>query len=154
MVDAKRAIATAAAGLVASGGSVLLDDSTTAAQLVPHLLQKVPLTVATNFLPNLRPLAGADGISLIALGGKLVGEAMADAAAHDATVVPLCSFVATYLRGHEVAGLRIDWAAAGRDEAGNRPRADDRDAGADGGPAERGAGAAGNGSGGSGGSGV
>ena len=88
------------------------------------------------------------------LGGKLVGEAMADAAAHDATVVPLCSFVATYLRGHEVAGLRIDWAAAGRDEAGNRPRADDRDAGADGGPAERGAGAAGSGSGGSGGSGV
>ena len=69
MVEAKQAIAAAAAELVPSGGSVLLDDSTTAAQLVPHLLERVPLTVATNFLPNLRPLAGADGVSLIALGG-------------------------------------------------------------------------------------
>lgn len=69
MVEAKQAIAAAAAHLVATGGSVLLDDSTTAAQLVPHLLAKVPITVATNFLPNLRPLAGADGVSLIALGG-------------------------------------------------------------------------------------
>jgi DeoR/GlpR family transcriptional regulator of sugar metabolism len=69
MVEAKQAIAAKAAELVVSGGSVLLDDSTTTAHLVPHLLEQVPVTVATNFLPNLRPLAGADGVSLIALGG-------------------------------------------------------------------------------------
>lgn len=69
MVEQKRAVAARAAELIGSGGSVLLDDSTTAAQLVPHLLQRVPITVATNFLPNLRPLAGAEGVSLIALGG-------------------------------------------------------------------------------------
>ena len=69
MVEAKQAIAAAAADLVSSGGSVLLDDSTTVSHLIPHLLERTPLTVATNFLPNLRPLAEADGVSLIAIGG-------------------------------------------------------------------------------------
>ncbi|MHA3703885.1 DeoR/GlpR family DNA-binding transcription regulator [Jatrophihabitans sp. YIM 134969] len=69
MVEAKAAIATAAVELIGAGGSVLLDDSTTAAHLVPHLVERVPVTVATNFLPNMRPLAAVDGVSLIALGG-------------------------------------------------------------------------------------
>lgn len=69
MVEAKQAIAAAAAQRVRAGGSVLLDDSTTASHLVPHLLEVNPVTVATNFLPNLRPLAGADTVSLVALGG-------------------------------------------------------------------------------------
>lgn len=72
MVEAKASIAAAAARFVTPGSSVMLDDSTTASQLVPHLVEAAargPLTVATNFLGNLRPLAQADGLSLVALGG-------------------------------------------------------------------------------------
>lgn len=93
MVEAKRAIAAAAAELVGTGESVLLDDSTTAAQLVPHLLQRVPITVATNFLPNLRPLAGADGVSLIALGGD-----------HD----PLSDSFTGMVTLRDIAAVRVD----------------------------------------------
>ena len=93
MVEAKQAIAAAAARVVASGGSVLLDDSTTAAQLVPHLLERVPITVATNFLPNLRPLAGADGVSLIALGGD-----------HDPTSDAFTGMVCL----RDIAAVRVD----------------------------------------------
>lgn len=47
------------------------------------------------------------------LGSVLVGEAMADVAHAGKTVIPVCPFVAKYLREHEVAGLTVQW----RDEA-------------------------------------
>jgi len=64
------------------------------------------------------------------LGSTLVGEAMRDAAAQDATVVPRCSFVAKYLREHTVEGLRVDWAASGREPGGRGAGATDGAGGA------------------------
>ncbi len=43
------------------------------------------------------------------LGGRLVRDAMADAAERGATVVPRCSFVARYLGKNDVEGLDVDW---------------------------------------------
>lgn len=41
------------------------------------------------------------------LGSTLVADAMADAAARGETVVPVCPFVAKYLRTHDVPGLTV-----------------------------------------------
>jgi DeoR/GlpR family transcriptional regulator of sugar metabolism len=68
MREAKQAIAEAAAAYVEPGSVVALDDSTTAASLLP-LLRGMPLTVVTNFLPSLNMVAGEPQMSLIALGG-------------------------------------------------------------------------------------
>ncbi len=65
----KRAVAAAAAEMLAPGQTVFLDDSTTAMALVPHLIAHAPITVATNFLPVATALAGAAGVELIVLGG-------------------------------------------------------------------------------------
>jgi predicted GNAT family acetyltransferase len=51
-----------------------------------------------------------------AFGGRgfatmLIGAAMADVAARGEEVVPLCPFVAKYLRSHEVPSLAVDWPA-------------------------------------------
>ena len=51
-----------------------------------------------------------------AFGGRglattLVAAAMTDVAARGEEVVPLCPFVAKYLRSHEVPGLVVDWPA-------------------------------------------
>lgn len=43
------------------------------------------------------------------LGSRLVSEAMADVAAREETVVPLCPFVVKYLRSHDVAGLKVEF---------------------------------------------
>lgn len=67
--DAKRAIAAHAARLVEPGMSVLLDDSTTAAELIPHLADLAPLTVATNYLSALTELSRIPGLHVVALGG-------------------------------------------------------------------------------------
>lgn len=68
-VEAKRQIAKHAAALVEPGMSVLLDDSTSAAALLPHLATVGPLTVATNYLAALTELAGYREIQVVALGG-------------------------------------------------------------------------------------
>jgi DeoR/GlpR family transcriptional regulator of sugar metabolism len=49
--------------------SVLLDESTTVLQVVPHLAALAPLTVATPYLAALGELARVRGIQLVALGG-------------------------------------------------------------------------------------
>ncbi|WAE72564.1 DeoR/GlpR family DNA-binding transcription regulator [Streptomonospora nanhaiensis] len=67
--DAKRAIAARAAGLVEPGMSVLVDDSTTAAHLIPHLAELAPLTVATNYLHALTELSRLRDVQVVALGG-------------------------------------------------------------------------------------
>lgn len=65
----KRLIAAHAARMVEPGMSVVVDDSTTATALGPHLAALRPLTVVTNNLALLSALAQAPGIALIALGG-------------------------------------------------------------------------------------
>lgn len=65
----KAAIAEVAAALLGRGQTVFLDDSTTALALVPHLIGHAPLTVASNFLPVLKDIAGAPNVGLHLLGG-------------------------------------------------------------------------------------
>ncbi len=43
------------------------------------------------------------------LGSALVGAALADAAARGEMVVPVCPFVVTYVRGHDLPGLDVHW---------------------------------------------
>src|SRR5205823_5381774 len=66
----KAAIARVAANQVHHGQTVFLDDSTTAMALVPHLVERAPLTVATNFLPVVGELSEIGDIDLIVLGGR------------------------------------------------------------------------------------
>ena len=69
-LEAKQAIAQHACRHVESGMSVLLDDSTTALQMVPHLAALAPLTVATNYLTAMNELAGHRDLNLVGLGGQ------------------------------------------------------------------------------------
>jgi DeoR/GlpR family transcriptional regulator of sugar metabolism len=65
----KQAIAKHAAGYVEPGMSIMLDDATTTAAMIPHLAEVSPLRVATNYLDAMRQLSQLRGISLMALGG-------------------------------------------------------------------------------------
>ena len=42
-------------------------------------------------------------------GGIIASEALADAARRGEIIVPVCPFIADYLRDHEVPGAVIDW---------------------------------------------
>lgn len=66
----KEALALAALEFVEPGQAVMLDDSTTALHLVPHLRSLRPLTVITNTLTIMDQLRGANGITLLGLGGQ------------------------------------------------------------------------------------
>lgn len=68
-MEAKRLIAQHACRHVEPGMSVLLDDSTTALQMLPHLAALAPLTVATNYLAALVELARMRDVQVVALGG-------------------------------------------------------------------------------------
>lgn len=54
--------------------AVALDDSTTALHVLPTLLQHVPLTVVTNFLPAINELSTEPRVRLNAIGGDFVPE--------------------------------------------------------------------------------
>lgn len=69
-IEAKRAIAQHACRHLVPGMSVLLDDSTTALQMLPHLAALAPLTVATHYLGALVRLSRIPEIRVIALGGQ------------------------------------------------------------------------------------
>lgn len=69
-IEAKRLIAQHACRHVEPGMSVLLDDSTTAMQMLPHLAALAPLTVATNYLAALVELAKVRDVHVVALGGQ------------------------------------------------------------------------------------
>jgi DeoR/GlpR family transcriptional regulator of sugar metabolism len=69
-LEAKRAIAQHACRQLVPGMSVLLDDSTTALQMLPHLSALTPLTVATHYLAALVGLSRIPDIRVIALGGQ------------------------------------------------------------------------------------
>lgn len=65
----KQALARAALEEIASGEAVMLDDSTTAAELALLLPAREPLTVITNGLESIDRLKATSGIKLITLGG-------------------------------------------------------------------------------------
>lgn len=68
----KQAIAKHAAQYVESGMSIMLDDSTTTAEMIPHLHELAPLRVATYYLDAIRQLSEMEGIAVMALGGDYV----------------------------------------------------------------------------------
>jgi DeoR/GlpR family transcriptional regulator of sugar metabolism len=74
--EAKRAIARAAAELVADGEAVALDSSTTAFYIALELREKHELVVVTNGLRIATALADAPGVSVIVLGGIVRRAAM------------------------------------------------------------------------------
>lgn len=68
-VPQKKAIAAVAARMVGPGQSVLLDDSTTAAMMLDHLLGIEDLHIVTNYLPTLARIAHEGGPTVAAIGG-------------------------------------------------------------------------------------
>jgi DeoR family transcriptional regulator, aga operon transcriptional repressor len=69
--DEKARIGLSAAGLVADKETVFLGSGTTVLEVARNLRNRKNLTVITNSLPVLNALAGADGITVISLGGML-----------------------------------------------------------------------------------
>ena len=68
----KKAIAKAAATLASEGDVLIIDDSTTAFEVLPHIVGTVPVTIITNFLPVIQEVGGRPDVNLIALGGEYV----------------------------------------------------------------------------------
>ena len=66
----KAQLARAALEFIEPGQAVFLDDSTTVSHLVPLLAGLTPLTVITNYLPNMEVLKSIAGVDLVALGGS------------------------------------------------------------------------------------
>lgn len=66
----KARIAAKAAERIEPGMTLMIDDSSTAANLTAHLAQRLPLTVISNNLTVITDLAGVAGIELMALGGQ------------------------------------------------------------------------------------
>ncbi|MFJ4225239.1 DeoR/GlpR family DNA-binding transcription regulator [Microbacterium sp. NPDC089695] len=66
----KEMIALAALDFIEPGQAVMLDDSTTTMHLVPHLRAKRPLTVITHTLTIMEELRGANGITMLGVGGQ------------------------------------------------------------------------------------
>lgn len=69
LVEEKKRVAKWAVRYVEPGMSVLLDDATTSAAMIPLLAEITPLRVATNYLTALRELSQQGGVQLMALGG-------------------------------------------------------------------------------------
>ncbi|MGO1225283.1 MAG: DeoR/GlpR family DNA-binding transcription regulator [Brachybacterium sp.] len=72
-MDEKRKIAKAAAELSGVGDVVIIDDSTTALEVIPHL-GPPPMTVISNFLPALKQLCAMPKMNVISLGGEFVAQ--------------------------------------------------------------------------------
>ena len=69
--DEKTRIGLSAASLVADKETVFLGSGTTVLEVARNLRNRKNLTVITNSLPVLNALAGAEGITVISLGGML-----------------------------------------------------------------------------------
>jgi len=74
--DEKTRIGLSAAGLVADKETVFLGSGTTVLEVARCLRNRKNLTVITNSLPVLNALAGAEGITVISLGGMLRNSEM------------------------------------------------------------------------------
>lgn len=73
----KHSIGRAAAQLVNSGDTIILDSGRTAAYLAQHLRGRQNITVITNSVPVLVELGNEPGITVVATGGTLRRESMA-----------------------------------------------------------------------------
>ena len=71
-IEEKQAIAQVAATLASEGDVVILDDSTTSLEMIPHITGSVPVTVITNFLVAMQAIEGRSNTTLIGLGGEYV----------------------------------------------------------------------------------
>ena len=69
--DEKSRIGLVAANLVADKETVFLGSGTTVLEVARNLRNRKNLTVITNSLPVLNALAGAEGVTVISLGGML-----------------------------------------------------------------------------------
>ena len=69
--DEKTRIARVTAELISEKETVFLSSGTTVLQVARNLRNRKNVTVITNSLPALNALAGAEGITVIALGGML-----------------------------------------------------------------------------------
>jgi DeoR/GlpR family transcriptional regulator of sugar metabolism len=74
--EAKAAIARAAAKLVRAGQVIAIDGGTTPLEVARQLPTDLHVTVVTHSLPVLSALATQSGIELIAVGGRVFGEAL------------------------------------------------------------------------------
>ena len=70
-MDEKKRIGLSAANLVADKETVFLGSGTTVLEVARNLRNRKNLTVITNSLPVLNALAGAEGITVVSLGGML-----------------------------------------------------------------------------------
>ncbi len=86
MVEEKRAIAQAAAGLLEAGATIGIDSGTTTYQLALVLPENLNLTVASHSLPVLSALLPGQGLRVIGIGGELhpVTQDFSGLATHDA----------------------------------------------------------------------
>lgn len=66
----KKSLARAAFEMIEPGQAIMIDDSTTALQMVPYLHEKRPLSVITNTLTVMNELRAVPGITLLGLGGQ------------------------------------------------------------------------------------
>lgn len=71
-VEEKKRIAAKAAELVDDGEVVIVDDSTSALRLLPHLAQHERMTIITNCLPAMQEASSHPHVNLISLGGQFV----------------------------------------------------------------------------------
>ena len=74
--EAKAAIALAGAKLVRNGQVILVDGGTTPLEVAHHFPADLRATVVTHSLPVLEALAGRPAIELIAVGGRVFGDAL------------------------------------------------------------------------------
>lgn len=72
--EEKKRIAAVAADLANDGDVVIIDDSTSALALIPHLVQLDPMTIITNCLPAMQQIGGHPHVNLIGLGGQFVSR--------------------------------------------------------------------------------
>ncbi len=70
-VDEKKRIGLSTANLIADKETIFLGSGTTVLEVARNLRNRKNLTVITNSLPVLNALAGAEGITVICLGGML-----------------------------------------------------------------------------------
>lgn len=68
--DLKREIIRHAVSMIKPGDVIMLDDSTTVAEMLPLLPALAPLTIITNALGVVQAMAPYPGIKLICLGGE------------------------------------------------------------------------------------
>lgn len=72
----KAAIAQAAAALAENGQVIAIDGGTTPLQVAERLPRDLRATIVTHSLPVLSALAGREGLELIAIGGRIMGDTL------------------------------------------------------------------------------